>query len=60
MQIGDDACWVVSSSICDPYIFLLLNVGDVLIIQIHHDTKTLTIVKILKVGKNITVFQNMT
>ncbi|KAJ3193589.1 Cleavage and polyadenylation specificity factor subunit 1 [Irineochytrium annulatum] len=32
--IGNDDQWIVSSSIADPYVLLLMNVGDALLVQV--------------------------
>jgi hypothetical protein len=52
LPVGDEDTWVVSCSVSDPYILLILNIGDVLLLQIEESTKTIATVKSLQVSFN--------
>ncbi|KAJ3417096.1 Cleavage and polyadenylation specificity factor subunit 1 [Chytridiales sp. JEL 0842] len=48
LPIGDEDTWIVSCSVADPYIVLMLNIGDVLMLKVEDSYKQVAIIKSLR------------
>ncbi|KAJ3141416.1 Cleavage and polyadenylation specificity factor subunit 1 [Physocladia obscura] len=43
LEIGDDNTWIVSCSVSDEYVVLLLNVGDLILLKSNEETRHMAI-----------------
>ncbi|KAJ3013404.1 Cleavage and polyadenylation specificity factor subunit 1 [Thoreauomyces humboldtii] len=48
LPIGEDGRWIVSCSFLDPYVMVLLNVGEIMLFTVNVETRTLRLCRELK------------
>jgi hypothetical protein len=57
LDVGDKSCWIVSCSILDPYVMLILNDGDLILLKLEESSKTISKVHELKVCVFVTILK---